>query len=135
MALASSRSEFYRAARGDYDQTLAMKARRHWIFVCDDLNGFDSDACGFDLGSASGRGIFIAPVEGTCVGMDPEEAAMAVAGKLSPASFSGVFPQVLANHCLCNSLNHARVRATLKPVPHTHAINSDVEPLVKLRSE
>jgi len=118
----------------DYDG-FAVKAWGHGIIVHYYSYCFYSDRFRFELCTAGGSGVVVRPVKGASVGMNPEEAAVAVIGHFAAAGFAGVFPEEFADHGLGDCLNHAWVGAAFEALGQRHAVEADVEAFIEFRSK
>jgi hypothetical protein len=67
--------------------------------------------------------------------MHPEESSVPSVGHLLTASLACVLPQELANHCLCNGLDHARIRIGDVEALSISSAPADVESMVELGSK
>ena len=108
-----------------------MQTRWVSIVICDDPDGLNGYALRLEHVSAGRARVLFAPVQGPGVWMYPEEAPMPRSGSLTPSSFPGVFPQVLTNHRLCDSLYHSRICSWLHAF-WIHQASTGIESVVNL---
>lgn len=76
----------------DDDDAFPMQTQWRGVVVRDHPDGLDCHAFSLHLRTPSGGRITVGPVKCPCVGMDPEEPAVAVVRHLAPTSFACVLP-------------------------------------------
>ena len=132
MPLTRRRRELDRPHRRRDNKALPVQTRWHGVIIRDDPHRLNLHAIGLELLFARRGGILFTPVECACIGMHPEEAAMARIGHLLAPSFARVLVQILADHGVGDCLDHAWIRGI--PIVE-HAVvgcgAGDVEALVE----
>lgn len=113
-----------------------MQTRWKWIIIRYNPHCLDLHALRLELFVACSLRVLLAPVEGACVGMDPEETPVSRVGHFLGACFACVLVKVLADHGVGDCLDHARI-SCLAVMENTVVGTGarDVEAVVELRSE
>lgn len=122
-------------ARADHFQAPAVQTRWVRVVIRHHPHSFDGNALRLKLGLTGMLRVLLTPIQGTGVRVDPEVPAMSRARHLIRNRLPCVLPQELANHSLCDCLDHARIGTLSIPIRHhaSETAREHVEPLVDLR--
>jgi hypothetical protein len=136
VSLSSGAGELDGSARGNDNQALTVESWRIGVIVGNDTHSLNRNTLGLQLSTAGSRRVSVAPIQSPGVWVDPEVTTVSVLRDLSTAGLAGILPQILTDHGLGNSLDHAGIRVRSKPGRiHAHFARTDVESGVKLRNK
>src|SRR5690242_6086478 len=136
VTLARGSSKFDGTTRGCNNQALLVETRRHGIEIFNLFDRLNRHTLGLELYLPGCLWIPIAPVQCPCVRMDPEESTVTCVRHATAHCLAGVLPEVLADHCLGDGLDHTRISGTRRDSRWRERWSTcNIKALVDLRCE